>query len=324
MNVLNRVFKTTAALDEEQATQLQVGARHHTTTVKPPHNASMPATLERFVNGITEYRTEWLGFKNASPTIAYELRRPTPDTVKLQFSTPSNRMDRKVRAHLSDEIGGLQFTDGDNGLPVSASDTIGGALIIPTADDRLPLRTEFDRSPINGLTSTLHRHAMQDAGIIIQILFKPLAGQPIRNWLWYRRAHQQHDHLRKEKEKIWGSRQPRTTERGRADAIDEKILDNHFHTAIRLLVIGAGDYTQSRVKEIASGFNIYRNPATGQDLRTVPVRSIREQRIVQFARMVALRRFGGWSRRFKLSFEELAGLVALPDRDQQNLVTAAP
>jgi len=39
---------------------------------------------------------------------------------------------------------------------------------------------------------------------------------------------------------------------------------------------------------------------------------------------VARRRFGGWSRRFQVSEEELAALVALPDTEQTNFKQGTP
>jgi hypothetical protein len=324
MNVLDYILNTTAELDEDDATRLQIGGNQYTVTVKPPANASLSATLEWFVRGITEYRTAWFGFRNDSPIISFELRRPHPDTLHLQFAAPTKRMERKIRGHLTEEIGGIQFADGSDGLPVTEGDTIGGAMLTTGRLDRYPIKHTFDRPPINALDGMLHRHAVQNTRVVIQVMCRPIAGQPLRTWWWNKQAYNKVANLRKEKERVWGTRPATPREREQADAVERKAGTSRYHVSIRLVVIGSGDYTPSRIKELSSGFNVYENPDTGQYLSTAPVRSIREKRIVDFAEAVARRRFGSWSRRFQLSVEELAGLIALPDRNQENITTAEP
>ena len=187
-----------------------------------------------------------------------------------------------------------------------------------------PLETDFDRPPINSVTAALHRHAMRDTRFVIQILFQPNGGRPLRRWWWRRRGYQQRNYLKKEKEKLWGTITPTNRERAQARAIDDKIGNARFHTSIRYAIIGAGDHTPSRVKEIAGSFNVFESPVTGQYLNANTVRSLRQKRIIGFANAIANREFGRWSHRFHTSEAELAGLVSLPDRNQHNIKRAEP
>lgn len=325
MNPLENLFHYTTTPSEEEAEQLQYcSTPNHVVEVRPPKREKIPAVPEEFIKGITELQSKWFGLKNTSPITAFEIRRTTPDKIRFQFSTSTKRLERKLRTHLSNQISGVQFEDGVNGVPVTTEDTVGGGLLTTGRKDWYPLQTEFDEPATNAIASALHRHAMRDTKFLIQILFQPVIGKPLRRWYWRRRGYQRIGYLRKEKEKLWGSRSATPREKRQADAIEDKAGTNRFHTSIRFLVIGAGDYTQSRVKEVSGGFNIYENPDTGQYLNTKTVKSLRESQILDFANSVADRRFRGWSRSFQTSVPELAALVSLPNTQQENIQTSEP
>jgi hypothetical protein len=165
---------------------------------------------------------------------------------------------------------------------------------------------------------------MQDTRFIVQLLFRPVAGQPLHQWWYRRRAFRQINYLKKEKEQLWGSRTPTSQERKRADAIEQKIGQPLFNTAIRVLVIGAGDSTPSRIKEVAGAFNPFNHPVTGQGFRFTVTQSLRERRIQGFLEAIHRRDLHTYTLPFHLSTAELAGMLALPDREQQNLVRATP
>lgn len=315
---------TTARLDEEQAQRLRSNTGTGYTVQVLPSTDSLPATLDTFVANIKEIQTKWMKLRNTSPIAAYEIRRHTPDTVTFQYAVPTRRLERKVRSHLATEVPNVRFDDGVSGLPVTENDDVGGGILSMGRPDCYPLRTEFDNPPVNSLAAALHRHAMQDTRFVIQILFQPNAGRPLRRWWWRRRGYQRRNHLKKEKEKLWGSVNPTHRERNQARAIDDKVGNARFHTSIRYAIIGAEDHTPSRVKEIAGAFNVFESPVTGQFLNANTVRSIRQERILGFATSIANREFGSWSRRFYTSEAELAGLVSLPDTDQKNIRRVKP
>lgn len=323
--IRDRLFHTTATLNEEHAQRLQFSkGTWYTVRVLPPTNTSIPATLNRFVASIKEIQTTWLKLRNTSPVTAYEIRRPTPDSLTVQYAVPTNRLERKVRTHLTNEIPDVQFADGVNGLPVTEDDDVGGGMLTVGRPDWFPLKTDFDHPPANSIAASLHRHAMQNTRFVIQILFQPNAGQPLRRWWWRRRGYQQRNYLKKEKENIWGSVQPTRRERDQARAIDDKVGNARFHTSIRFTIIGAGEYTPSRVKELAGAFNVFESPVTGQYLNANTVRSLRQKRVLGFANAIANRSFSRWNLRFHTTEAELAGLLALPSIDQPNLRRTQP
>jgi hypothetical protein len=320
-----RLQKVAATPDEEQVEQLRHPATPgYTVEVQPPKNKDIPATLPRFTQGITEIQTKWLKTQNVSPTIAFEIRRAVPDKVQFQYTLPTKRLERKLRTHLSTEIPGVKFQPGTNGLPVTTEDTVGGGFLTTGRMDCFPLHTQFQEPPINSVAASLHRHAMQDTKIIIQILFQPVAGKPLQRWYWKRRAYQRRNYLKKEKEKLWGSRSPTKREKKQSQKVEAKAGSNRYHTTIRFAIIGADEYTPSRIKELAGGFNVYEDLETGQYLDIVTISPLFEDRIIDFCRAVADRRFQGWSQSFQTSVQELAALVSLPNQTQQNIENAQP
>ncbi|NLV13225.1 hypothetical protein [Haloarcula argentinensis] len=323
--MLEQLFHYTTKPSEEQVEQLQnPEKRFHSIEVRPPKHEKIPAVPEEFIKAITELQSKWFGLKNTSPVAAFEIRRNTPDKIRFQFSTSNIRLERKLRTHLTNQMPGIQFEDGERGIPVTQEDTVGGGLLTTGRKDWYPLQNEFKEPPNNSITSALHRHAMRDTKFLIQILFQPVIGKPLRRWYWRRRAYQRIGYLRKEKEKLWGSRNATPREKRQADAIEDKAGTNRFHTSIRFLVIGAEEHTRSRVKELSGGFNTFENPDTGQYLNTKTVKAIRESQIIDFAQAVADRRFKGWSRSFQTSVPELAALVSLPSIQQENIQNAQP
>jgi hypothetical protein len=323
--MIDRYRHFTTAPTETQAQRLQNPVkRFQTVEIKTPSTGDIPAVPANLVKVITELQSNWLGLKNTSPVTSFEIRRENPDNIKVQISTPTIRLQRKIRTHLSNQIPGIRFDKGVKGLPVTEGETIGGGILTTGRQDWYPLKHEFKEPPANSIISSLHRHAMQDTKFIVQILFQPVTGKPLRRWYWRRRAYQRIGYLRKEKEKLWGSRSPTPREKRQADSIEDKAGTNRYHTTIRFLVIGADEYTQSRVKELSGAFNTFENPETGQYLDTTTVKPFRENRILDYAETVAQRRFGSWSHRFQTSVPELASLISLPTTQQENLPTANP
>jgi len=325
MNPIRRYLPSYTQLSEEQAELLSYNTGEwYTTSITNIPDSKLPESLTATVRGMMELQTKWLGFGNASPVISYEIRRPTSDNLEFQYSLPTKRLERKLRTQLTNEIPDLKFKHGTDGLPVTEDDSVGGAILTTGRRDWYPLRTEFDFPPINSLASTLHRHAMQNTRFVIQVLFQPVIGNPVKNWWRTRRTYQHIGFLRKEKEKLWGGRPPTPREKQQANAIEDKAGTRRFHTTIRILIIGAKDYTPRRVKETAGGFNIFESPDTGQYLNTSTIRSPLHSRIYSFAKTVNNRRFGAWHRSFQASIPELAALISLPDRNQRNIHNTQP
>lgn len=325
MSIRDRLLNVTATVDENTAERLQTSPPdQHSVAVHPPANERLDATVDRFVTALLEYQTTWFGLKNTSPITAFEIRRAPTDTLTLQFTVPSNRLERKLRSQLPEAVPGVGFDDGNDGFPLTPGDTIGGGILTPSRPDFFPLATDFSTPPTNNLVGALHPHAMQNTRIVIQILFQPVAGQPLRRKLWHHRAAKSRTYLRTDKHKLTHTRAATPRERQKADAIEEKASTSRFHTAIRIVVIGAREYTPGRVTELAGPFNVYANPDTGQRLTAKPVRSLTENQILRFADLVADRRFGRGYSSFQTTVPELAGLVAIPDRPQRNIQTAPP
>lgn len=323
MSLKDKVLPDHVELSENQAEQLQYcGTPGHTVEIKPPRKHSQD-TLPQFIRAIQELQTKWLGLKNVSPITSFEIRRNT-EGLTIQFTASTKRLERKIRTQLTNHIPDIRFDTGASGLPVIEGSTVGGGFLTAGQKDHYPLKTEFDQPPTNAVAAALHRHSMQNTKIIIQILFQPAIGKPVRNWWWTRRAYQRIGFLRKEKEKLWGSRPPTPREKHQADAIEDKAGNNRFHTAIRFAVINAGEYTKSRVKELSGAFNVYENPETGQYFNTTTVQPLRENRIIDFANSIADRRLNNWSQPFQASTEELAALVSIPNHQQENIQYAEP
>lgn len=324
MNLYNRIFKPFVQLTEEQAATLKSGSPDlYPVKVHPPENG-VPNQITRTVRGILEFQSKWFGIRNASPRAAFEIHRGVPGKINLQFLLPTKRLERKLRTQLKSEIPGVKFSKGTSQIPVTENEFVGGGQLTTGRRDWYPLRTDgFNAPPQNSVVSLLHRHAMRDTKIVIQLLFQPVTGKPVRNWWWRHRAYQRLGYLRKEKEKLWNSRPPTPRERRQADNIEDKAGVPRFYVSIRFLIIGAEEYTPSRVKELAGGYNIYENLDSGQYLDAVTIRGIRKAPILHHAKTVAKRQFNG-SHRFQVSIPELAALVSLPEPNQENIQTAKP
>jgi hypothetical protein len=298
----------------------------YTVEVLPPYD-DVPATVERFIKGITEYSTAYFGLNNRSPTITYEIRRVDPERLQFLFSAPTRRLVRKIRTQLVENAPGTRFKEGDTGLPVSEGDSIGGGMLTLGRSDWYPLRTDFDTPPINALARILHPDAMRDSRVIIQILARPVARRTVSNRWWTRHAESDRDYLRKEKQKgiIRRRERPATPrEKTQADRIDHKVGAPRFKTGIRFLVIGAANYTPSRVKELSAGFNIFENPDTGQYFKTKTMRTLRKSRLKPFAEAVRSQELRGWCLPFQLGVEELAALFSIPSIQSPNISYAQP
>jgi hypothetical protein len=319
MSLRDYLFHTSVEVDEEEARWLRAGSGGYPVQVHPPRTESVPSTVDRFTKAIYEPQTKWFGVKNTSPVAAFEIRRTVPDQISMQFVVPTKRLERKVRTQLKNDIDGVGFSDGTLQLPISEGCTVGGGLLEPGRRDWYPLETGFDSPPTNSVVAALHRHAMQNTQFVIQILFQPVVGRPVRSWWWTRRAYQRIGYLRKEKEKLWGSRSATPREKQQANAVEAKAGSPRFNVSIRFLVVNGGEYTRSRVKELSGAFNVFEDPETGQYLNATTVQTLRQRSLLRFVDAVEQRDFNGWSHRFQATADELAGLVSIPDIDQQNI-----
>lgn len=326
MKLPDRFSKTHLELSEEQAERLQNPQTDwYTVEARPPRDQDLSATPEPFIQGIREMKTKWLGVRNASPVIAFEVRRSTPNQLRFQYSMPTKRLERKLRNHLSDSIPRVELAEnGADGLPVSAEDSIGGGTVTMSRTDWYPLKTEFDAPPINALAGSLHHEAMKDSSFVIQVLLRPIAGKPVRRW-WYRRqARSQISRLRSQKEQLIGRRKPTAKEKKQSRKIDDKATGSLFEAAIRTVVIGADDHTPSRVHEALGAYNQYESSESDQSLNGSVSTVFRETTLLRFCQLVADRRFPETHNRFRVSIPELAALVSLPDRRQENVQYARP
>lgn len=65
--------------------------------------------------------------------------------MRLQFCVPNTRLERRLRAQLSNEIPGIGFADGTTKLLVAPGNSIGGGLLTTGREDRYPLETASER-----------------------------------------------------------------------------------------------------------------------------------------------------------------------------------
>lgn len=288
------------------------------------HSSRRPATLNRFVSSIKEPQTKWFKLKNTSPIVSYEIVRSSPGALRFQYAVPTKRMERKVRTQLGEQIDRVELDTGSLRLPVSEGDTIGGGFLTTGRDDWHPLKTDFKVPAMNSVAASLHHHAMPRTKFFIQILFQPDVGRSPKRWLWNKRAYQHRNYLKKEKENLWGSVEASTREKSQAKQIEEKAGQLRCTTSIRLLVINGDEYTKSRLKEVAAGFNQFEDEDSGQYLNIETVRTLRKRSIFRFVDAVRQRRFKSWSRSFQTTDNELAGLLTLPDPGQDNITAASP
>lgn len=320
MTLLNRFLHTETELSENDIDAIRAGVAGYPVEVRPSTDSRGDGCIEETIRALAEERkTRFLKLGNASPVYAFEIIRSSPDDLRMQFIVPTKRADRTLRNHLTEEVPGVGFADGTLQLPLGEGDTVGGGILSPSRDDWHPLRHEYKDPPTNPVVGALHPHAMRRTRFVVQVLFQPIAGQPVRSWWWRRRAYQHTNYLRKEREKLWGSRDPLRKERGQAEDVAGKADTAVFRATIRVLVIGAGEYTPARFKEVSAPFAGYANDATKQSLHGSPVRSLREAWLTTFVQTVAHRRFGGWSRRFHATPAEIGALTAVPSRDQENI-----
>lgn len=321
MSLLDRWLSFTGVVDEEQADRLRNGGNMTAVEIRPPRDGDVPATLERFVREIMEKRTRWRLW-NDSPVAAFEIRRGASGKLRLQIAIPTERLERKVRNHLAEEVPGIGFASGVSGIPVTGGERVGGCALTVKRPDIFPLKTAFDRPPTNNIVAALHHHSMGDLRVVVQLLFQPVAGQPVTNWRWRRRAYRRIAHLRKEKYGVDPrmDRQATPAEQQQAKKVEEKARAPQCHVGIRVLLISVNEETvRSRVNEIGGAFNVFESPVANQGLLARIIKALSEDRVVPFAASVAHRRFDGWLVPFRASLEELAGLVAVPSIRQSNI-----
>jgi hypothetical protein len=325
MKVLPHIFHTHTEVTEENISDLRDPLYDgQTVQIRPPRTDDLPATLPGFIDDLLEIQTDWTSIRNHSPRIAFEIRRPRPDDINLQLSVPTARLARKLRSSLTTEIPGLEFTKGEDGLPISEGDTIGGGTLTNGRRDRFPFKTDPDQPLTNSIVANLHPHAMQRTKIVIQILAQPIAGHPIHRWWWKRTAYKKVGKLRKEKHLVWHDRPPTPREKKQSKLVEQKAANIRYKVSIRFVIINAGEHTQSRVKEVGGPFNRLESDTTGQYFDIATVWSPLKHRLIDYGEAVANRRFNNWHRSFRLTEKELAALVTLPDRSQDNLTPAQP
>ncbi len=329
MTSLSKIFSYACETTEEDIPILSAGSgTWYNVEVRPPMEADLlPESIPRFIREIMEIQSTFFGIRNASPLAAFEIRRHQPDNLQIQFSVPTKRLERKTRLHLSESIPSIGFQPGTSGLPITQGDTVSGGLLFAGREDMFPLQTSFDRPPTNHVVSALHRDAFSTERVIVQILFQPVAGRPLRRWLWTRRAYKRIGFLKKEKHAVapWMDRPATKAEKKQVDMVEDKARNPRFHVAIRILLIGTPEeHVRSRIKEIGGAFNVYESPRTNQYLNTQTIKSLFPRRVKRYAESVAKRRMDGWTLPFQAGIKELAGLTAIPDTQQSNLQRASP
>ena len=325
MTVLDRFRHLSLELSEEEANRLATSRFDgYTVEARPPRNQSLPATLDDFLDTITEFQTRWFGLRNTSPVYGFEIRRKHPERLTLQYTVPSKRLERKVRTQLPNTVPEVTLREGTTGLPVVEGSVVGGGLLTTGRPDWNPLRTDLDNPGTDSVVAALHRDVLPQSKFIIQILFQPVAGQPVRKWIRRKRVGQKIRFLRDDKHTALSSRSATPREKNQANEIDDKAGSPQYRTSIRFVFTDAGEWTRSRVKELGGAFNIYSNADTEQYLKHVTADPFRRKELLRFFRAVADREFRGWSRSFRSSAQELAALVALPSRKQENLVNSHP
>jgi len=312
-------------LSEDEAGKLSAPSTgRYVVEIRPPWNKDIPATLDSALQKLLELQTKWFKFWNVSPVTSFEIHRFHPDSVRLQYTVPTKRLERKLRTGLSTAIPEIGFDEGSLSVPVSEDASVGGGMLKLGRMDYYPLNTDHSEPPNNDVVSSLHRDAMQDTRFLIQVLFKPVAGRSLGTWWNRKSAYRRRNYLRKNKESLTHSRSATPREKKQADRIESKAGNPQFHTSIRFLVAGAGEFTASRVKELAGGYNRFESSLTGQYLDTVTLRSIRRKPFKRFIRSVTERRFDGWNLKSRLSLPELAAVVSLPDIQQKNICYSKP
>ncbi|MFC4359279.1 hypothetical protein ACFO0N_15135 [Halobium salinum] len=320
-----KIRKSQITASEEQAQQLQHSNKGwYSIQVRPPRETP-PARLDSVIRGATEASTKWFGLRNASPVIAYEIRRHRPGQLQFQFSTPSVRLDRKLRNHLTDAASTTEIQESStNGLPVFEDETIGVGQAELLRRDWNPLETDFDSPPVNKLVGSLHQNAMQDTKFVVQLLFQPVAGHPVRRRWSRREAFNRGRKLRNKKQLLVGERTATPLEKKRAKLLEEKAAGPLYNVRLRVVAIGAGEYTGSRIRELAGCFNQYNHSESRQKLGVKRFKSVRSVSIFRLLKAVRDRQLSDLDAGFRASVEEVGALASLPDRSQSNIVEARP
>jgi hypothetical protein len=320
-----KLLRSQITASEEQAQQLQhTNKNWYNIEVRPPRETP-PARLDSVVKGTTEAGTKWFGLRNTSPVVAYEIRRHRPGQIRFQYSTPSARLDRKLRNHLMDAAPTAEIQDSStNGLPVFENETVGVGQAKLLRRDWNPVKTDFDAPPVNKLVGSLHRNAMQDTKFIVQLLFQLVAGHPIRQRWNRREAFNRGRKLRKKKQLLIGERTATPLEKKQAKLLEEKAAGPLYNVRLRVVAIGADEYTGSRLRELAGCFNQYSHSESRQKLGVKPFKSIRSAPTFRLLKAVRDRELSDLDAGFQASAEEVGALASLPDRSQSNIVEARP
>lgn len=288
-----------------------------------PYDREAPATLSGVVQAVTEVQTGLGGVHNQSHTFAFEIRRPTPEELRVQFVFPRARLGRKARLALKTHVPTASVSDGTSGLPIHADDSLGGGFLRPRRPDWVPVKTSFTSPPTNHLIAALHPDAMPDTRFVVQVLVQPVAGRSLRQWRWQCQARQRARFLRQRRNENKTSSARSQVARETAHAIDEKRTSRRFWTAIRIVIIGANKATRARLTELKGAFNHYETPTPRQYFEAIPLRSLQTKRFLRFGRAVAHLSFAE-SLRFQATTEEVGAFIAIPTNDQRNLEVGKP
>lgn len=318
------LFYTSGIVDADVTAQLSSDREDlSVVVVRPPRTGDIPSKLSYTVDAVFDLSTSWFGLVNTSPIVSYELVRNQPETLKIQFTLPNDRLERAIRTHLPLDTPQAKMTDGSAALPVEAGDVIGGGYLSLGRRDWYPQRTEFNEPAINSVVASLHRHILRGTKFVVQVIWKPsIVGRPFRRYWWRKKGYRRVGFLRREKHRVTYQREATPRERRQADAIEDKLGSRRYRVAIRFLVIGS-EHVMGRVKELSQAFSTFENQETGQFFDTTTVKSWRRRHIVRFAEIVWQRQFGR-SSTFQLSRSELSSLVGVPSLDQANIRETLP
>jgi hypothetical protein len=320
MKLLDRFKHESAVLNEDTADQLEHPAFNgHVIEVRPPRNHGT-ADITTVLRSLRKPRKTYLGLKNTSPIITFEIVR-SGGRLRFQYTVPTATYERELRSQLHTVIPAASFHEAKAALPVTKDRAIAGGILTTGRQSWYPLYTNHSQPVTNAIAASLHGDAMARADVTIQILARARTTDRLRSYYRGRRTGTHINHLKKEKEHIWGSRKPTSRERSQARLIEEKMRSPLWQASIRVLTISSPDNKAlpARFYETVTGYSRMEHDDTGQYLRPSPVKTWRESQLINYATAIAHRQFNGWSRWFYATSRELGALMAPPSIRQPNI-----
>ncbi|QIB75395.1 hypothetical protein G3I44_14490 [Halogeometricum borinquense] len=321
--LLDRFKQDRLELDEQRAERLQAPAwQGYVVEVRPPRGHSV-SDITSVLRTLRAPRTKWLGLKNTSAYIVFEIIRDSRG-LRFQYAVPTKTVERELRSQLHTVIPNASFHEGTSGLPVIPERAVAGGLVSTGRQSWYPLYTDHTQPVMNGVAASLHDDAMQDTSFVIQIVARPVATDAVRSWYRSRRTGMHITYLNKEKEQLWGRRSPTPLERRKAQAVETKMRAPLWQASIRCITVSypTNEALPARFYESVAGFSRMENDQTGQFLRPKPVQTWREASLYGFAQAVADRQFNGWSRWWYATSPELGALLTPPNIRQDNISAA--